>query len=161
MKATWTSAVICCTLVVVGCGGGAVPTSPTPSITYENVAGNYTGDINGMLPGFLLTGTLTLNLDQSAAALSGGYAVVATLDDGVTKTPGQGSVTLSGTVASGINPSLNFTVRSVPCPTAAPSDWTGSYESGSGLLTLTGVIHLLNPACVRQLSFPVTISMRR
>jgi hypothetical protein len=161
MKAEMTRAmaVLCCIAVLTGCGGPA-PMAPTQTLTYENVAGTYTGNVNGMIPGFTLMGTLTLNLQQVAAVLSGGYTVVATVSDGVTQAAALGTVTLNGTVAPGSNPALNFTVRSEQCPNAPSSDWTGSFQSGSGVLTMSGVLHLLN-ACVVQLSFPVTISMTR
>ncbi len=149
------AAVFLCLAVLAGCGG---PSPAAPTVITENVAGTYTGNVSGVLPGFALAGTLTLTLQQSGSALSGGYTIAASVNGGA---QGGGSVTLSGTVASGSNPTVNFTVRSVQCPASPPSDWTGPFQSRNGGLTITGIIHLLNSSCVTQLSFPVTVVMSR
>ncbi|MGE3511008.1 MAG: hypothetical protein AB7N65_19225 [Vicinamibacterales bacterium] len=149
------AALLLCLAAAAGCAG---PSPAGPTVITENVAGTYTGNVSGVLPGLALAGTLTLTLQQSGSALSGGYTIAAPVNGGA---QGAGSVTLTGTVTSGSNPTVSFTVRSMQCPAAPPSDWTGSFQSGNGRLTITGTIHLLNSSCVTQLSFPVTVVMSR
>ena len=159
IQAGWAAAVFGCAAVLAGCGA-STPTTPTqtpPPITYENVAGNYTGAISGVSQGVTIAGTLSLNLQQSGGVLSGGGTIVAAMDNGP---QGQGTVTLAGSVASGPNPSISLTFRSVPCPNLT-SDWSGSFASGSGVLTITGAINVANSACVNVRSFPQTILLQR
>ncbi len=87
--------------LLAGCGGSS-PTGPT--LTYEDIAGTYTTNVTGTLPGNTLNAAIALNLQQSSAALSGGYTITATVNNGF---PGQGTVTLTGTVAPGPNPAVN------------------------------------------------------
>jgi hypothetical protein len=78
-----------------------------------------------------------------------------------TATAGQGMVTLTGTVASGPNPSVNVTVRSTVCPNRT-SDWSGHYSNSTGMLTLVGTIHLIVvPGCGDLDRFPATVIFRR
>jgi hypothetical protein len=156
----------CCAAVPTGCGSGASPASPTPVVTYENVAGTWTGHVSGVTQGVTLDGTITLTLQQSGGvqsggALSGGYSVVATLTNPVQQSALQGAVTLTGTVASGANPSVNFTTRSVPCPGLPTENWSGSYGSRDAVLTITGTAHVITSACVIVLSYPQTIRLTR
>jgi hypothetical protein len=134
------------------------PTSP-----YENLAGTWTGSIDTMssVGPATLTGTLTLNLQQNNASLTGGYTLMATRTVGGVGTAGQGMVTLTGTAAPGANPSVNFTVTSTVCPNRT-ADWSGSYANATGTLTITGTIHLIVvPGCGDLDQFPATILLRR
>ena len=85
-----------------GCGHS--PTSPSP-VSYENVAGAYTGHVAGQSQGVSMAGTYSVNLQQSDASLSGDYSIMGTLSDGVSQTTTlQGGGPVSGTVASGATP---------------------------------------------------------
>jgi hypothetical protein len=78
-----------------------------------------------------------------------------------TDTAGQGTVTLTGTVASGPNPSVNFTVRSTVCPNRT-SDWSGQYTGATGTLTIARTVHLIVvPGCGDLDRFLTTILLRR
>jgi len=150
-RETTRAAVALCSITgLIGCGGGGTEPSPT---TYENIAGVYTANVTGTLPGNTLNAALTLTLQQASASLSGGYLINASVNGGF---PGSGSVNLTGTVASGPNPAVNFTVTSQQCPASTPANWTGSFQNSSGSLTMNGTIHLLNQSCITLLSFPVT-----
>jgi hypothetical protein len=156
----------CCAAALTGCGGEPSPTSPTPIVTYENIAGSWTGHVGGVTQGVTLDGTMSLTLQQSggvqaAGALSGGYSVVATLTNPTQQTPLQGSVTLTGTVAPGANPAVNFSTRSVPCPSLPAENWSGSYGRRDDVLTITGTAHVITSACVIVLSYPQTIRLTR
>jgi hypothetical protein len=164
-QAKWAVVLCCQAAVLTGCGGGSSPAGPTPppTITYENLAGTWTGSVGGVTQGVTLAGTLTLTLQQATSAISGNYGVMATLTfPSQQASPLQGSVTLTGTVASGPNPSVNFTTTSVPCPNLPPETWAGSYGSGNGVLTITGTAHVINvPVCTIVLSYPQTILLSR
>ena len=167
-QARWAAVLCCHAAVLIGCGGSASPAGPTPTptpppaITYQNLAGTWTGSVGGVTQGVTLAGTLTLTFQQSTGALSGGYSVVATL-----KTPTQeslltGEVTLTGTVASGPNPAVSFTTTSAICPSLSGETWSGVYGSATGVLTITGTAHVFTaPNCVIVLSYPQTILLTR
>jgi hypothetical protein len=136
--------------------------TPPSQPTFENIAGVWTGKVGGVTQGVTLDGTVTLTLQQSVGSLSGGYAVVATLTNPAQQVPLVGSVTLTGTVASGVNPAVTFATTSVQCPNLAPETWSGSYGSGSGVLTITGTAHVIEvPTCTIVLSYPQTILLNR
>ncbi len=151
----------CCAAVMPGCGGS--PSAPTSSVAFENVAGTWTGKVGGVTQGVTLDGTITLTLQQSSGVLTGGYSVQGTLSNPIQTSPLQGSVTLTGTVASGANPFVNITTRSVPCPNLPGENWSGSFSNQTGVLTITGTGHVINapPACTIALSYPQTIALTR
>jgi hypothetical protein len=155
----WAAALFCYAAVLAGCGGS--PASPAPPITYENLAGVWTGKVGGVSQGVTLDGTMSLNLQQSGGGLAGGYNVVATLKSGTQQSGLQGAVTLTGTVAPGPNPSVSFTTMSAICPGLPPENWSGSYGSGNGVLTITGTGNVISSACAIVLSFPQTILLSR
>jgi hypothetical protein len=162
----WQAGLLCFAVLLSGCGGGAAPAAPTPTpppaITYENVAGTWTGHVGGVSQGVTLDGTITLNVQQSSGVLAGGYAVDATLTNPTQQTTLKGEVTLTGTLASGANPSVNITTRSVPCPNLPAENWSGSYGSTNRVLTITGTAHVISsPACAIVLSYPQTITLTR
>lgn len=157
----------CCAAALTGCGGAEPsPTSPTPIVTYENIAGAWTGQVGGVAQGVTLDGTMTLTLQQSggvqfSGALSGGYSVLATLTNPTQQSSLQGSVTLTGTVAPGTNPAVNFSTTSVQCPGLPSEHWSGSYGSRDSALTITGTAHVITSTCVVVLSYPQTIRLTR
>jgi hypothetical protein len=150
----------CCAAVLTGCSGS--PAAPTPA-AFENVAGTWTGKVGGVTQGVTLDGTITLSLQQSDGNLTGGYSVQGSLSNPVQTSPLQGSVTLTGTVASGSNPLVTFTTTSVPCPNLTGESWSGSFNNRTGVLTITGTGHVINgpPACAIALSYPQTIALTR
>jgi hypothetical protein len=107
-----------------------------------------------------MDGRFTLILQQSGGSLSGSHQITGTLTQASGRVDLEGSGTLTGTVASGSNPSVSFTVRSGPCPSLT-SDWSGSYASATGILTVTGTIHVITSTCVVLLTFPQTLVLRR
>lgn len=149
----------CCAAVVTGCGGSSV-VGPS-AVTQENLAGVWTGRVGGVAQGVTLDGTITLTLEQAIGNLTGGYSVVATLTNAVQQSNLLGSVILTGTVASGANPLVNVTTRSVPCPALPPENWSGSFGSREGVLTITGTAHVISSACAIVLSYPQTIRLTR
>jgi hypothetical protein len=132
--------------------------NPTP--TYENLAGNFTGTVSGLSQGVTLSGTYLLTLQQSGGTLTGSNTINGTLSDGTSQAPLVGSPTVTGTVALGSNPAVTFTTRLASCP-ALSSDWTGSYNSATGVLTATGSVRIIDGNCVLLLNFPQTVVLRR
>lgn len=158
-------ALFCCASVLAGCGGGS-PTSPTPNPpsqpTFQNIAGTWTGTVGGVTQGVTLAGTITVTLQQNVGVLSGGYSMEGTLTNPVSQAQLVGQVTLTGTVASGPNPAVNFSVTSVPCPSLPSQAWSGSYSSSTGVITITGTAHIITvPTCTIILSYPQTILLTR
>jgi hypothetical protein len=156
----------CGAAALTGCDGDPAPTSPTPIVTYENIAGIWTGQVGGVTQGVTLDGTITLTLQQSggvqfAGALSGGYSVLATLTNPTQQSSLQGSVMLTGTVAPGTDPAVNFSTTSVQCPALPSENWSGSYGSRDSALTITGTAHVITSTCVVVLTYPQTIRLTR
>lgn len=151
-----------CAAVLTGCGGPS-PASPTPAsqTTLQNVAGTWTGRVGGVSQGVTLDGTMTLTLQQSLGVLSGRYDVAGTLTNPTQVAQLRGSVTLTGTVASGPNPAVSFTTTSVQCPSLPSETWSGSYASGTGVLTIAGTAHVLDERCTIVLRYRETILLNR
>lgn len=159
------AALCCCASALIGCSGGS-PASPTVNpptqTTFQDIAGTWTGTVGGVTQGVTLAGTLTLTLQQNVGVLSGGYSMAGTLTNPTQQAPLQGAVTLTGTVASGANPAVNFTTTSVPCPGLDSQSWSGTYSGATGVLSITGVAHVITvPACTIVLSYPQTILLTR
>lgn len=157
--------VLCWAGLVAGCGGSspASPTSNPPSqTTFQNIAGTWTGTVGGVTQGVTLAGTITVTLQQNVGVLSGGYSMEGTLTNPTQQAQLVGQVTLTGTVASGPNPAVNFSATSVPCPSLPSQAWSGSYSSATGVLTITGTAHIITvPTCTIVLSYPQTILLTR
>ncbi len=134
-----------------GSGGGG--TGPSP--TYESVAGNYAGVMSGLSQGIALNANFALTLTQNAATLGGSYGISGTLNDGVSSVSISGTGTVSGSIASGANPSVNITVHPVGCPNL-PAQFSGAYDSANHRLTMTGPVQMFDAGCSVFLTYQIT-----
>jgi hypothetical protein len=146
-------------VLALACGSDS-PTGP-PQPTYPNIAGTYAGALAGISQGITLQTTFTITITQSAGALEGSYSLVGTLSDGVITVPVQGTGTLTGTIAAGNNPSVNFTATSGLCPNIR-SVYSGAYDSVNAVITLNGTLNVFDlNTCQIVLTYPGTIILRR
>lgn len=145
------------TLLVLGaCGGGDTTAPPT----YANIAGTYNGTITGLTQGVTLNSIFTLTISQNGGVTSGTFGISGTLFDGVTTVQIAGTGTLTGTIASGNNPSVNFTIKSGSCPNYQ-ANFSGAYDSVNSRITITGPVDILDSNCAVFLSYPTTIILNR
>jgi len=147
-------------LVALPACGGDSGTGPSPGPTFENIAGSYAGVLAGISQGVALEATFSIAIQQSAGDLSGSSSLVGTLSDGVILVAVQGSGTFTGTIASGLNPSVNITTASSLCPNHRPS-FSGSFDSANNVLTLNGPIDIVDDNCDVVLTFPSVIVLSR
>jgi hypothetical protein len=140
--------------LVLGCGGDS--TGPS----YENITGTYAGVLVGISQGVELDATFTLTITQSQSTLGGSYSLVGTLTDGIDVVALQGTGTLSGTIASGNNPSVNLTVTPGLCPNIART-FSGAYDSANRVLTISGPVSIFNASCQVVLVYSSTIILSR
>lgn len=139
------------------CGGDGAGPSPT----FESIAGSYAGTMAGVSQGVALNGTFSLTITQNGGSATGTWALQGVLTDGIDLVAVQGTGTLSGTVASGTNPSVNITVRSGFCPNYQ-SNFSGAYDSANRRLTVTGAVEFFaNNSCTVVLSYPMTMILNR
>ena len=103
-------------MLLAACGGDSTGPGDNPGPTFENIAGTYAGVLAGTAQGIALNGTFSITVTQSAGDLSGSYSTTGTLTDGIDTVPFQGSGSLTGTINSGTNPSVNITFRLGECP---------------------------------------------
>jgi hypothetical protein len=68
--------------------------------------------------------------------------------------------TLTGTIATGNNPSVNITVRTGVCPNYS-AQFSGAYDTPNRRLTITGPVDILSDACAILLRYQVTIILNR
>lgn len=145
-------------LVAIGCGGdGNDGTGPT---TYENISGTYAGVVAGTTQGIVLNATFTLTITQSQGTLGGSSSISGTLSDGIDTVPVQGSGTISGTIASGNNPSVNITATSGICPNVK-NTFSGAYDSTNRKITLSGSLKVFDGACQVLLTYSGTMILSR
>jgi hypothetical protein len=143
-------------LATFGCGGGDVTAT-----TYANISGSFAGPVTGTSQGVTMNVTLSVTIIQSGGSLGGSYAISGTLNDGGQVTQVSGTGTLTGTVASGNNPSVNITVDSPACPNYSAL-FSGAYDTANQRLTITGPIQFLDEhTCNVLLTFQSTIIMSR
>ena len=142
-------------LAVAGCSKSS-PTGPGSQPTYNSVAGSYAGPMSGLNQGIAIVATLTVTITQNDGTLGGSYGLSGTLTDGVNVVDITGTGTLSGTIASGNNPSVNVTVRSGDCP-AYSAQFSGAYDTANSRMTLTGPVQIYATDCSRvAITYPTT-----
>ncbi len=142
-----------------GSGSGSSGITGPPPPTYQSIAGTYAGALAGISQGITLQATFTLTITQSAGTLGGSYSLAGTLSDGVTTASVQGTGTMTGTIASSSNPSVNITGTSGICPNLS-SPFSGAYDSVNHVITLSGTVSIFNSSCQVVLSYPGTIILQ-
>lgn len=144
--------------LTLACGDSSTGPS-TPS--YDSIAGSYAGAMAGVSQGVTLNADFSLTIAQSSGTLSGSYSLSGTLSDGVNVVPVQGTGTLTGTIATGNNPSVNITFRPGACPNYS-ANFSGAYDSANHRLTVSGPVEFFGVGtCTVQLSYPMTVILNR
>jgi len=146
-------------LLLPACGGDS-GTGPAPAPTFENIAGTYGGVAVGLSEGVAMEAVFSLTITQSSGNLSGSWSLAGTLNDGVTVADIIGSGPLSGSIASGQNPSVNLTVTNPLCPNYQGT-FSGTFDSTNNVITLNGPIDILDANCAVFLSYPSVIILTR
>lgn len=145
-------------MLLVGCGGDD---GTGPSTNFESLAGSYSGAMAGISQGVTLGATFSLTIGQSRGDLTGTWALQGTLSDGFESVDVQGTGTLSGSVASGGNPSVNMVIRTALCPNYQAS-FSGAYDSANRRLTITGPVEFFaQNSCNVVLSYQGTLILNR
>ena len=139
-------------LAVVACGGD----STGPSDSYERIANTWVGEIEGISQGVAMVADFTLTISQSGGSLSGTWALDGAISDGIDAAGIAGSGTLTGSIASGNNPSVNITIRRSVCPNNTMT-LSGSLDSANDRITLVGPIDLLYDDCTLFRRFQLTL----
>ena len=139
------SAILPFALVLASACSGNSSTGPKQGPTYDNIAGTYTGPVTGLTQGIALSATATVTITQNDATLGGSYGLSGVLTDGVSVVNIAGSGNLTGTIASGNNPSVNVTVSGV-CP-GFQAQFSGAYDTANQRLTLTGPVQIFSNDC--------------
>ena len=146
-------------LGATGCGSDS-GTGPSAS-SYEAIGGSYAGAMVGLSQGVALSGTFTITIVQSEGTASGSWGMSVTLNDGTTQLPVNATGTLTGTIASGTNPSVNITVRQPACPNYHAT-FSGTYDSANRRLTLYGPVEFFGlNSCTVSLSYGMTVTLTR
>jgi hypothetical protein len=154
-----TTGVVLSALVIgsAACGGNATG----PSTTYDSIAGSYSGAMAGTSQGIALSSTFSLTITQNGGTTGGSWALQGTLNDGFQIVNVQGTGTLTGTIASGNNPSVNLAVRTGGCP-SYQANFSGAYDSANHRLTITGPVEFFAAnTCNVVLTYQATIILIR
>lgn len=145
-------------LMVGACGGDG---GTGPSVMYENVAGTYGGTMQGVTQGVALNADFVLTISQSQGSLSGTYGLDGFLTDGVSTVAISGSGTISGSIASGNNPSVNFTTKTSGCP-GRTEHFSGTYDSANRRITAQGPVYVLDFSdCSILLTYQMNVVLQR
>ena len=143
-------------LLLPACGGDN-GTGPAPGPTFENIAGTYNGPFVGVAQGSVFDAVIRFTILQSGGDLSGTWRVEGDLDGDLVSV----SSPFTGTIASGTNPAVSFTVTDV-CPDYSAT-FSGSLNSSNGLITVSGPVAILNfeDNCVVEITFQGVIVLTR
>ena len=147
--------VLALVLTVAACGDSG--TNPEP--TYETLSGTYVGGIAGVAQGVALDADLSITFNQTGGNLSGSYAIAGTLTEGVVVVDILGTGSIAGTVAAGLNPSVNVTLSN-QCPNWS-ANFSGTFDSANNLLTISGPVDMLELDCTIFLTYPSVIFLAR
>lgn len=144
-------------LSAVGCGGDS---ATAPATRYDTVAGSYGGPMIGITQGVALNSLFSLTVTQNAGTLGGTYGLSGTLNNGIAAVDVAGTGTITGTIESGTNPSVNFTVRPGFCPSRT-AQFSGTYDSTNHRMTMTGPVQFFDQACSVVLTYQMTFILNR
>lgn len=147
-------------LIALAACGGDDPSPTELEPTHASVAGSYVGVMAGVSQGVTADMDFALIVSQTAGALTGTYGISGTLTDGVDVVDIFGTGTLTGTVTTGNNPSVNIVVKPDACP-ANTASFSGSYDSTNRRLTITGPVQFYGGSCNIVLTFPTTFILHR
>ena len=112
----------------------------------------------GLSQGVALSADVSFTLSQAGGSLSGSYALSGILTNGTNEAAILGSGSLSGTIAPGLNPSVDITLSN-QCPNYSPR-FSGAFDSANDLLTIAGPLDVLLD-CTIVLTYPTTILLSR
>lgn len=143
-------------VIAVGACGGDSSTGPD----FENISGSYSGPVAGLSQGVALAATISFTIAQSGGTTSGTWSMSGNVTDGFSAVAVSGTGTLSGTVASGNNPSVNITVFVPGCPSYR-ANFSGAYDVANRRITLVGPIEILNNNCTVFRSYQTTLIISR
>ena len=157
-------------LVLAACGSDSTgPNGNGSTPTFESIAGTYTGFVAGTDQGITIDGILSVTITQSSGNLSGAWTITGTETPcgGDICAPTQGTGSLTGTINSGQNPSVNITFASgitEPLGGLCPDHqavFSGAYDGTNHQLTLSGPIDILDASCNVVRSYQNTIILSR
>ncbi len=145
---------------LTACGGDdGTDTGTSPGPSYETLVGTYVGAMVGLNQGVALSADFSMTFNQTGGSLSGSYAISGTLTEGAVVVAILGSGSLTGTIAAGLNPSVNFTLSN-QCLNFSPS-FSGAFDSANNLLTISGPVDMLEADCTIFLTYSSTILLSR
>lgn len=139
--------------------------SGTGPPSFENIAGTYSGPFVASAQGIDLESVVTITIQQSSGSLSGTWSTEGTVSDGVNigvvlpLWPGAtvfGDGTLTGTIASGLNPAVSFTTTTNACPDMSDTH-SGSLNSSNNQITVDSRVHILDDDCLLLLTFEAVV----
>ena len=144
-------AVIVCS-ACSACGGKS-----TTDPTYADLSGRYSGDVSGVSQGQVISAVFSLVMTQAKGSTSGTSEMNGYIGSG-SAAPAFGSPgTVKGTVGSGIDPAVAFTITSNACP-AHTTQFSGTYNTANKKLILNGTLELYSAtSCAVTYSFPSTL----
>ena len=134
---------------LTACGG-----DDGTGVSFETLAGTYVGPLIGTSQGVILGANLSVTITQSSGSLSGSYAISGTLTEGAVVVAILGTGSFTGTIAAGLNPSVNLTLTN-QCPNYSAS-FSGALDSANNLLTISGPVHVLD-SCTILLTYQSTL----
>jgi hypothetical protein len=151
----------CLVAAVLASCGGSSGTGPDSEAEHP-LTGTFDGEFLAVADSVALLGHLTLELTEESAngALSGTFALEATLDYGEFQEPIAGGGPLVGGVSPDQIALLFFTATPDFCPTHRV-DFTGTYDRRFGALLVGGPIYVLDVDCSVLFTFPSTIALSR
>ncbi len=146
--------------ILSACSGDGA-TGPDNSPTYERIDGTYSGSMVGLNQGIGMTSDFSITINQNGGTTSGSWGLSGVLSDGFNSLQITGTGTLTGTVSTGANPSVNLTIRSGVCPNYS-ANFSGAYDSANRRITISGPVDIFAAnSCSVALSYNTTLLLTR
>ena len=136
--------------LVAGCG--------TDPLTYESLAGSYSGDFVSTEPGGqVYDGQLTLELSQEEAGVTGTWTTTGKINATVDS---ESTGAFAATIPLGPDPAFTARMAYDSCPNDV-MEFGGSFDSSSGVLTLTGSLDIPSSQCNVLTAYPLDVALTR
>lgn len=144
---------------LAACGGDDGIGHTASFAPFEEIAGTYTGALNGSMDGVVLDAIFSLIITQNQGQVSGSWATTGTLNADTSVVAVQEAGSFTGGLAQGENPLVLITLAN-QCPDYS-AQFSGSMDSADTLLSLSGPVDILGDDCTILMTFQSVILLRR
>ncbi|MEP6778437.1 MAG: hypothetical protein ABJC26_01005 [Gemmatimonadaceae bacterium] len=143
--------VVCC---------GACGSSDSTAPNYGNISGRFQGEVSGQSQGQVLNGVYSIVTTQNGGKVSGTTEMNGFVGSGAGAPAFQNPGLVVGTIGSGEDPAVSFTITSNACPTHVVT-LAGTYQTANKRLVVSGTLETYSSTCTVAYSFPASLLLTK